>query len=32
MGAEFVRKSSPPEPAPAAPEPRKKSGLWGKKK
>ena len=32
MGAEFQRKNPPPKPEPAAPEPKKKSGLWGKKK
>jgi hypothetical protein len=31
MGALFAKKNTPPAPAPAAPEPKKKSGLWGKK-
>jgi hypothetical protein len=32
IGAEYRRKNPPPSPAPAAPETKKKSGLWGKKK
>jgi hypothetical protein len=33
MGQLFARKNAPPpQPAPAAPEPKKKTGLWGKKK
>jgi hypothetical protein len=32
MGDEFRRKNAPPEPSPISPGPKKKSGLWGKKK